>query len=41
MKIEPYKVKRGANFVLGLGTKVVPDKKKAKNKKECRKPIKE
>lgn len=34
---EYHKIKRGAKFVLGLGTKVVPDKKKELNKTSCRK----
>jgi hypothetical protein len=35
-KKNPVAVKRGAAFVLGMGTKVIPDKKKQKNKKNCR-----
>lgn len=34
MKLTP--TKRGAGFVLNLGTKVIPDKKKVQNKKACR-----
>lgn len=36
-EIRPYAPKRGAKFVLGMGTKVVPDKKKEQSKKSCRK----
>lgn len=36
-KKNPTSVKRGAAFVLGLGTKMIPDKKKQTNKKNCRK----
>jgi hypothetical protein len=36
-KKNPTSVKRGAYFVLGLGTKVIPDKKKKQNKNNCRK----
>jgi hypothetical protein len=36
-KIEQYKFKRGAAFVIGLGTRVVPDKKKKQSKEFCRK----
>lgn len=32
-----YNPKRGAAYVLGLGTKVVPDKKKEQSKNACRK----
>lgn len=35
--IPPYEVKRGAGFVLNLGTKVVPDLKKKNSKNACRK----
>lgn len=31
------KFKRGPGFVLGLGTKVIPDRKKRENKNSCRK----
>lgn len=33
---EPYKVRRGAKFVIGMGTRVIPDKKKRNNKYKCR-----
>jgi len=36
IKIKQYSFKRGAGFVLGLGTKVIPDKKKKQNKEFCR-----
>jgi hypothetical protein len=36
-KRNPSSVRRGAKFVLGLGTKVIPDKKKEKNRNNCRK----
>ena len=36
-EIKAYNVRRGAKFVLGMGTKVVPDKKKQQNKNFCRK----
>jgi hypothetical protein len=39
--IPPYKVKRGAAFVLNMGTKCVPDKKKQQNKAHCRKDEKD
>ena len=29
--------KRGADFVLNMGTKVIPDRKKKENKNFCRK----
>jgi hypothetical protein len=35
--IPQYKVRRGAKFVLGLGTKVVTDKKKKMQREWCRK----
>jgi len=35
-KIEQYKVKRGAAFVLGMGTRRIEDKKKKANKEFCR-----
>jgi hypothetical protein len=31
------KFKRGPGFVLGLGTRVIPDQKKKENKNSCRK----
>jgi hypothetical protein len=31
-----YEVKRGAAFVLGLGTRVIPDRKKKNSKNACR-----
>lgn len=34
--IPEYKVRRGAEFVLGLGTKVVPNKKKEMKRRWCR-----
>lgn len=33
----PYEVKRGAAFVLGMGTRVIPDRKKKNSKNACRK----
>lgn len=35
-KIKQYSFKRGAVFVLDMGIKVVPDKKKKQNKNFCR-----
>lgn len=34
--IPQYKVRRGHKFVMGLGTKVVPDKKKQEKRNWCR-----
>ena len=31
-----HNLRRGAAFVLGMGTKVIPDKKKKQNKEFCR-----
>ena len=36
MELPQYKVKRGAKFVIGMGTRVVPDKKKQAKRNWCR-----
>jgi hypothetical protein len=36
MELPQYKVKRGAKFVIGMGTRVISDKKKQQQKHWCR-----